>query len=68
MNPTIKITNKEVYNFLQVEVDTTSLSALFNNEFQGCITIYDIHGVRSFDGEHGANDFSKAWGFTLVEA
>ena len=46
MKTTIKITNEEVYNFLQVKVDTTSLSALFNNECQGYITIYDKHGTR----------------------
>ena len=66
---TIKVTNKELFNSRNVEVNLDNIS-VGDNAASGNITIYakDEDGVESeftYWGEHSLKDYERDYGFVL---
>jgi hypothetical protein len=67
MKTTIKITNKELFYGRNVEVNTLSLSSLYDGQCSGSITIYFNDEEEQHDGEFSATDFENEFGFVLTQ-
>ena len=62
-----EITNEELFNNLNVDVDTSGLEK-YANSFKGSISIEkkDGNGWVTTTGEFGINDYKKDLGFILT--
>lgn len=74
MKTTIKVINEELFNSMQVEVDTDSLKCTDNYQQTKTFAAFGTIDIStnkkpcgvSFWGEHGANDYLEDYGFILL--
>lgn len=66
MAPKIKVTNQELFNEKDVDVDVEGLQR-YNNSFHGTVSIEcNEYGWRDITGEHGPHDYEIDYGFIIV--